>query len=333
MEIRSDVKGVVNDFLPLFFFFERFSCEGLFSGAVHRISRRGPWSCVVHLSDLCFSQFAQEGRVGVAAKMVPLTVEKILIWADAHHRATGSWPTASSGRVCATAGDRWRAIDEALRYGRRGLPGGSSLGLLLAEHRGLPPPTNRQPLTIEQILRWADAHCARTGQWPTEDSGPIPEAPQENWRKLNAALRLGARSLPAGRSLGRLLSSERGVRNRTSLPPLTVEQILCWADAHRERTGQWPGRTSGPVAESPAENWAALGLALRNGYRGLPRGTTLRNLLSARKAVAVHDWEEEAIRRYRAGEALNRLARSLGVSVATVRQALRQRGILRRGSR
>jgi hypothetical protein len=158
-------------------------------------------------------------------------------------------------------------------------------------------------------------------------------APEENWRKLNAALRLGARSLPAGRSLGRLLAEERGARNRTSLPPLTVEQILTWADAYRRRIGRWPGRTSGPVSEAPAENWAALTLALRNGYRGLPRGTTLHALLKSREAAGPGDWEEEAVERYRAGEALKALARSLGRSVSLVRQALRRRGELWRGSR
>ena len=266
------------------------------------------------------------------AKRSRLTVETILSWADSHHRDTGRWPRASSGPVRANPGERWRAIDEALRYGRRGLPGDSSLGLLLAEHRGLRPPTNRQPLTVEQILRWADAHRDRTGSWPTEDSGPVCEAPQENWRKLNAALRLGARSLPAGRSLGRLLAEERGARNRTSLPPLTVEQILRWAEAYRRRTGRWPGRTSGPVPEAPAENWAALTLALRNGYRGLPRGTTLHGLLGDREAVPPA-WEEQAVERYQAGDTIKQVARSLGVSVESVRQALLRRGRLRRSSR
>ena len=269
----------------------------------------------------------------MASKRLRLTVGAILCWADDHRRATGRWPTSTSGPVRAREGERWRAIDEALRYGRRGLPGGSSLGLLLAEHRALPPPTNRQPLTVEQILRWADAHRERTGNWPTEDSGPVAEAPQENWRKLNAALRLGARSLPAGRSLGRLLAEERGARNRTNLPPLTVEQILAWADAYHRRTGRWPGRSSGPVSEAPAENWAALTLALRNGYRGLPRGTRLHTLLGNRPALSTRDWEEEAVERYRAGATLQELARSLGVTVASVRQALRRRGELRRGSR
>jgi hypothetical protein len=216
-------------------------------------------------------------------KRIPLTIEKILAWADAHHRRTGKWPTASSGPIPGARDEGWLGVDGALRFGRRGLAGGSSLRFLLAEHRGLTAPTNRKPLTVQQILAWADSYHQRTGgAWPTESAGPVAEDPEETWKKLNAALRLGARGLPPGRSLGRLLAEERAVRNRTSLPSLTVEQILAWADTHRQRTGRWPGRTSGPVREAPAENWGALALALRNGYRGLPRGTTLRRLLRER---------------------------------------------------
>src|SRR5262245_57391977 len=198
---------------------------------------------------LCFSGVHVvwgESRLPEAGTMkrARLTVEQILAWADAHHRRTGTWPTASSGRIPGARDENWQGIDGALRYGRRGLAGNSSLRLLLAECRGLAAPTNRKPLTVEQILAWADSYRQRTGNWPTESAGPVAEAPEENWRKLNAALRLGARGLPPGRSLGRLLAEEREVRNRTSLPPLTVEQILAWADSHRVRTGRWPGRTS-----------------------------------------------------------------------------------------
>ena len=35
-------------------------------------------------------------------------------------------------------------------------------------------------------------------------------------------------------------------------PPLTVKQILAWADAHRERTGHWPNCKRGiVVADAP----------------------------------------------------------------------------------
>jgi hypothetical protein len=41
---------------------------------------------------------------------------------------------ALSGPVAGAPGETWRAIDEALRRGHRGLPGDSSLSWLLAHH-------------------------------------------------------------------------------------------------------------------------------------------------------------------------------------------------------
>jgi hypothetical protein len=65
-----------------------------------------------------------------------ITAAQILAWADAHHRRTGRWPMMASGPVTAgPLGLIWRALDSALRLGFRGLPGGSSLARLLAEHR------------------------------------------------------------------------------------------------------------------------------------------------------------------------------------------------------
>jgi hypothetical protein len=60
-------------------------------------------------------------------------------------------------------------------------------------------------LTVEQILAWADAHRARTGRWPTAASGPVADAPGEDWRALNNALYFGRRGLRRGDSLPRLL--------------------------------------------------------------------------------------------------------------------------------
>jgi hypothetical protein len=207
------------------------------------------------------------------------------------------------------------------------LPGGAGLAGLLAEHRGHTFPTNRTPLTVEQILGWADSFRERTGRWPTPSTGPVPEAPQENWRKLNAALRMGGRGLPPGRSLAQLIAQERQTRNRTNLPSLTAEQILTWADNYRERHDRWPGVNSGSIEEAPDENWQAISLALRHGYRGLPGGTSLHQLLRQHRPPQQRDtWEEAAARRYRAGQSLKQIATALKVSVEKVRQALsRQR--------
>src|SRR5687767_12655234 len=75
-----------------------------------------------------------------AWKPPPLSIDQILAWADEHHARTGDWPNVGSGRVRALEGPRWPTLDAALRKGSRGLPGGSSLARLLAEHRGRPNP-------------------------------------------------------------------------------------------------------------------------------------------------------------------------------------------------
>jgi hypothetical protein len=143
-------------------------------------------------------------------------VGQILGWADAHHERTGQWPKATSGRVEGTA-ETWAGISGALREGRRGLPGGSSLSLLLAEHRGRRDKSRLPPLTVRKILAWADAHHVRTGRWPGMLSGEIAGAPGEDWRAVNFALYRGYRGLPGGDSLAKLLARARGVsRGRES---------------------------------------------------------------------------------------------------------------------
>jgi len=141
--------------------------------------------------------------------------------------------------------------------------------------RAAPPPE----LTIDQILEWADANHARTGQWPRQTSGPVYENRNERWFNINSALRLGQRGLPGGSSLAQLLGAERGRRNLKRLPPFTVEQILSWADAYRDATGSWPAGTSGPIEDAPGETWGAINSALHGGWRGLPGGSSLPRLL------------------------------------------------------
>ena len=93
-------------------------------------------------------------------------------------------------------------------------------------------PLRRPPLTIKQILVWADNHHARNGVWPTTASGHVLDNLNEKWLNVDQALRLGLRCLPGGDSLARLLDRERGVRNLGNLPPLTEDQIVAWARAH-----------------------------------------------------------------------------------------------------
>jgi hypothetical protein len=111
----------------------------------------------------------------------------------------------------------------------------------------------------------------------------VAGAPGESWRALDACLRKGLRGLPGGDSLAGLLARRCGAPAPAPRTPLTEELILGWADRHRGRTGAWPHLNAGPVADAPGETWGALNLALRNGHRGLPGGSSLARLLAERR--------------------------------------------------
>ncbi len=213
-------------------------------------------------------------------RLPPLTKGQILAWADSYFQRTGSWPTANSGPITDAPGETWMAAQVALRNGQRGLPGGSSLALLLAERRGVRHRRNRPTFSIEEILRCADAFHERTGNWPHVQSGPIHKLPGECWSAVDRALRRGMRGLPGGSSLANLLADERGVRNPANLPDLSRKQILAWAKAHYRSTGQWPNDSSGRITEAPNENWGSVGQCMRQGTRGLRAGSTLARLLA-----------------------------------------------------
>jgi len=138
----------------------------------------------------------------------------------------------------------------------------------------------RPELSEPQILAWADLWHARTGHWPCQRSGVIPDSLGETWARVDNALLLGLRGLQGGSSLARLLQAWRGVRNIGQLPPLTAKQIVGWARAHRQRTGAWPNARSGRVVGSNGENWGSINNLLRDGGRGFPGGSSLSSFLA-----------------------------------------------------
>ena len=213
------------------------------------------------------------------------TLEKILDWADAHYERTGDWPKLTSGPIFGPFDENWCPVNACLYQGHRGLPGGSSLALLLLEHRQRRSLGHLPPLTIDDILTWADSHHDSTGKWPTENSGPILDAPGETWSAVALSLYGGNRGLPGGSSLPQLLAAERGVPPRA--PPLNIEDILCWADAHHQRTGYWPNDESGPIPEAANTSWMNVNEGLRLGWRSLPGGSSLAHLLATKRGVRI----------------------------------------------
>lgn len=228
-----------------------------------------------------------------------LTVKQILAWVDAYHDRTGEWPKATSGPIPETADDTWFRVDKALRNGTRNLPGGSSLAQLLDAARGVRNIGNLPPLTIQQILGWADAHHAQTKSWPHKDSGAIGTT-GETWQNVDAALRLGLRSLQGYTSLAQLLDFHRQVPNVADRPFLSEKQIWRWAKQHHRRTGEWPTRNSGDIPDSGGETWLGIDTALHRGGRGFLSGggDSLARLLArhgVRNRVAAPPLTEELI--------------------------------------
>jgi len=228
---------------------------------------------------------AKHRGVRNVADLPPLTIPQILAWADSHHKRTGGWPKMGDGPITDAPGETWSGVQSALRAGVRGLRGGESLAQLLDKRRGVRNRKASPRLSAALVLKWADAHQKRTGTWPTTNSGTITDAHGETWAAVDSALQVGGRGLRSKSSLARLLAKHRGVRNRTNLPQLTVPRILRWADAHHERTGQWPRRASGAVVDASGETWAAVDSALLGGSRGLPGGSSLPRLLAERRGI------------------------------------------------
>jgi len=209
-----------------------------------------------------------------------LEITQILIWADAYYARHEKWPSKNSGSVAEAPGTTWCAIDLALKRGNRGLARGSSLSRLLQEWRSARNIHDLPTITVDHIQAWVDSHRERTGRWPTKTDAEIEEAPEEKWYSIDHHLRHGGRGLPGGTSLGRLIATERRVRNQTNITIFTVDQVLAWADAHYQRTGKWPVYESGPIPEAPGENWKRVQNALLYGLRGLPGGSSLAQFLN-----------------------------------------------------
>lgn len=162
-----------------------------------------------------------------------LTVAQILGWADAFLAAVGRWPARNDGTRC-LPDTTWSAVDGCLKSGSRGLTPGSSLAKLLLAHRGRRHHKLLPPLTPEQILAWADAQHARTGEWPGQDSGAVAAAPGETWCGVDCARRGAPRT------------ARRLVRRPVTGGPPRGPQL------QRRRRSRPSRSSSGPTRTTPA---------------------------------------------------------------------------------
>ena len=190
----------------------------------------------------------------------PLTTEQILAWADAHHERTGEWPRKTSGAIIGAPGETWFAIDASLFLGHRELVRGSSLPRLLAEHRGIRNYAEPPRLSVEQILIWADAHKARTGEWPiTKDL--IPDKPDETWAAVDASLQAGLRGLPGGGFTDAVSGPTSGQAEQGPILPRLDHEANQGLDAGASRADGKVATTD--LWDDPRSYWGNVGGRLR----------------------------------------------------------------------
>lgn len=231
------------------------------------------------------AQFLTEHRGVRNRQALPhLSERQILAWADRFEKSTGRWPRErGDGAIPGTDGETWRNVGAALREGGRGLPGGSSLQQLLESRRGVRNQGNLGTLTTQQVLRWADEFHARRKRWPSATVRTvIPNSRGETWRSIDNAMKRSARGFTSPTSLAEFLADHRGYRHVRNAPPLTIKQILAWADAYRASQGRWPAVLSGPISGTQ-DTWARINDALRHGFRELPGGSSLLKLIKRRR--------------------------------------------------
>jgi len=140
-----------------------------------------------------------------------------------------------------------------------------------------------RPIRVEEVLAWADAHCARHGTWPTCESGKV-RGTEQTWAGIDQCLRCGYRGLPGRTFLAKFLEKHRGVRVGRRPPHLSEKQILAWAAAYFAAHGKWPTENSGPISGT-RETWGAVVSAVNKGNRGLRSGSTWARLLARRLGV------------------------------------------------
>jgi hypothetical protein len=150
---------------------------------------------------------------------------------------------------------------------------------LLREQRGVWDSRQRARLTYALILKWADAHYARTGRWPVTLSGPVIGQSGEVWATIDMAMRNGRRGLSGTMSLSQLLQKHRHELYRPPPPRLNVNKVLESADLHHARTGRWPSRKTGSVPHMPGITWSQVDIWINRGKNGLPGGSSLAKLL------------------------------------------------------
>ncbi|MBW2187231.1 MAG: hypothetical protein JRG71_12795 [Deltaproteobacteria bacterium] len=147
---------------------------------------------------------------------------------------------------------------------------------------------NRKVIRLddEKIERLISEYHRINGEYPKRNSVEVPGHAKLTWAQIDSALINGSDGLKNGRSLAIVLEQKFGVVTFRNKPKFSEDEILMWADAYKQRYGDWPNRAVGIIEESLVEDtWQAVHSALNEGARGLPGKDTLTKLIERNRHV------------------------------------------------
>lgn len=159
------------------------------------------------------------------------TEDKIKHWCVLFYEKEGRYPSVNDKVIWEKnragewmeRGGTWHVVHEALKFGRHGLPGGSSLAQFKSEH-GL-----QDEWTEAKVLRLIHLFHEKTGKWPSIHDETVWDRNDKGWVKtrmkwdaVNYALKVGRGELPGGSSLAEF-KKQHGlydlVENEDMAPP------------------------------------------------------------------------------------------------------------------
>ncbi len=249
--------------------------------------------------DAAFSDSLRLKIVGKcsATNKAPLSKEDLTSWIQKYIEKYEKKPSRTSGVVEFTIGNlqgiTWRNIDVALMEGLRGLPCNSSLAAFIKENFGIAQrKANPTLLSEDLIFSWITQFMTKHGRKPSpKKDGVIEFATEayqgETWVSISAALRNGGRGLSGGTSLSSFIENRLAVKKQKCNSVSLSEDLICfWIKQFIVKYGKKPTQQSGIIEFADGayegDSWLCVSAALRNGGRGLPKGSSLSQLIEKR---------------------------------------------------
>jgi hypothetical protein len=134
----------------------------------------------------------------------------------------------------------------------------------------------RGRIALEEVHTAIDRFQRDHGRWPTPRDGDVTDL-GTTWKAINHSLLGGNRGLPRSslaREVRKVAAAGGQEFRKLYKPPLGLDGVRAAILAHHQRLGRFPSVNSGFCTELQAD-WRNINMALTQGLRGLPGGSSL----------------------------------------------------------